>query len=160
LIALSVAVLAIAAAIFAFVALSASGNSPMQPLDGMKGMMMQDGRMQMQQAAEDVMIFLESEGEVPTGNQTEVLLKVVDKQTNTTMQGAEVIIGIEKGLPMTTMDMIGGMFSADERRDGTYAFPFTPESKGYYTVHTHVIPPGEQMHSMMENHADIVIIAE
>jgi hypothetical protein len=160
LIALSVAVLAIAAAIFAFVALSASGNSPMQPLDGMKGMMMQDGRMQMQQAAEDVMIFLESEGEVPTGNQTEVLLKVVDKQTNTTMQGAEVIIGIEKGLPMTTMDMIGGMFNADERRDGTYAFNFTPESEGYYTVHTHVIPPGEQMHSMMENHADIVIIAE
>jgi hypothetical protein len=160
LIALSVAVLAIAAAIFAFVALSASGNSPMQPLGGMEGMMMQGGRMQMQQAAEDIMIFLESEGEVPTGNQTEVLLKVVDKQTNTTMQGADVIIGIEKGLPITTMDMIGGMFSADERRDGTYAFPFTPESKGYYTVHTHVIPPGEQMHSMMENHADIVITAE
>jgi hypothetical protein len=161
LIALSVAVLAIASAIFAFIALSASRNSPMQPLGGLEGMMMmQGGRMQMQQAAEDIMIFLESEGEVPTGNQTEVLLKVVDKQTNTTMQGAEVIIGIEKGLPMTTMDMIGGMFSADERRDGTYAFPFTPESKGYYTVHTHVIPPGEQMHSMMENHADIVIIAE
>jgi hypothetical protein len=160
LIALSAAALAIAAAIFVFVALSASGNSLMQPMGGMEGMIMQGGRMQMQQAAEDVMIFLESEGEVPTGNQTEVLLKVVDKQTNTTMQGAEVIIGIEKGLPMTTMDMIGGMFSADERRDGTYAFPFTPESKGYYTVHTHVIPPGEQMHSMMENHADIVIIAE
>jgi FtsP/CotA-like multicopper oxidase with cupredoxin domain len=147
------------AAIFAFVALSASGNSLMQSMGGMEGIMMQDGRMQMQ-AAEDVMIFLGSEAEVPAGNQTEVVLKVVDKQTNTTMQGAEVIIGIEKGLPMTTMDMISGMFSAGERGNGTYAFTFTPESEGYYTVHADVIPSGEQMHSMMENHADNVIIAE
>lgn len=51
------AALAISAAIFAFVALSASGNSLMQPMDGMQGMM-QDGRMR--QAAEDVMIFLEA----------------------------------------------------------------------------------------------------
>jgi hypothetical protein len=160
LIAFSAAALAIAAAILAFVAFSASGNSLMQPMGGMEGMMMQDGRMQMQQAAEDVMIFLESEGEAPIENQTEVLLKVVDKQTNKTMQGAELIIGIEKGLPMTTMNMIGGMFSAGERGNGTYAFTFTLETEGYYTVHAHVIPPGEQMHSMMENHADIVIIAE
>jgi FtsP/CotA-like multicopper oxidase with cupredoxin domain len=157
LIALPAAALAIAA-IFAFVALSASGNSLMQPMGGMEGMM-QGGMMQMQ-AAEDVMIFLESEAEVPAGNQTEVVVKVLDKQTNRTMQGAEVIIGIEKGLPMTTMDMIGGMFSAGERGNDTYAFTFTPESEGYYTVHAHVIPPGEQMHSTMENHADIVIIAE
>jgi FtsP/CotA-like multicopper oxidase with cupredoxin domain len=130
----------------------------MQPMGGMEGIMMQDGRMRMQ-AAEDVMIFLESEAEVPAGNQTEVVLEVVDKQTNTTMQGAEVIIGIEKGLPMTTMDMIGKMFSAGERGNGTYAFTFNPKSEGYYTVHAHIIPPGKQMHSMMENHADIVIIA-
>jgi FtsP/CotA-like multicopper oxidase with cupredoxin domain len=148
----------LSAAILTLAALTASGNSLMQAMGGMQGMM-QDGRMQMQ-AAEDVMIFLQSEAEVPAGNQTEVVLKVVDKQTNTTMQGAQVIIGIEKGLPMTTMDMIGGMFSAGERGNGTYAFTFTPESEGYYTVHAHVIPPGEQMHSMMENHADIVIIAK
>ena len=55
------------AAIFAFVALSASGNSLMQSMGGMEGMMMQDGRMQMQ-AAEDVMIFLGSEAEVSAGN--------------------------------------------------------------------------------------------
>jgi hypothetical protein len=158
LIALSATVLAIAA-IFTLIALSASGNSLMQPMGGMEGMM-QDGRTQMQQAAEDVMIFLQSEAEASAGNQIEVVLKVVDKQTNKTMQGAEVIIGIEKGLPMTTMNMIGGMFSADERDNGTYAFNFTPESEGYYTVHAHIIPPGEQMHSMMENHADIVLIAE
>lgn len=64
------------------------------------------------QAPEDVMILLESEWKVPTGKQSEVVLKVVDKQTNSTMQGAEVVIGIEKGLPMTTMDMTGGMFNA------------------------------------------------
>ncbi len=61
---------------------------------------------------------------------------------------------------MTTMDMIGGMFSADERGNGVYAFTFTPESEEYYTVHAHVIPPGEQMHSMMENHVDIVMISQ
>lgn len=134
------------------------GVSLMQPFDGMITMM-EGGRMQMQ-APEDVMIFLESESQVPAGSQTEVVLKVVDKLTNATMQGAEVIIGIERGLPMTTMDMIGGMFNAAERGNGTYAFTFTPESGGYYTVHAHVIPPGEQMHSMMENHVDIVIISQ
>ncbi len=150
--------LAISAAIFTFVALSASGNSLMQAMGSMITMM-EGGGMQMQ-APEDVMIFLESQSYVPAGNQTEVVLKVVEKHTNMTMQGAEVIIGIEKGLPMTTMDMTGGMFGANERGNGTYYFTFTPESEGYYTVHAHVIPPGQQMHSMMENHADIVIIAE
>lgn len=152
------AALAISVAILTLVALSASGNSLMQSMGSMITMM-EGGGMQMQ-APEDVMIFLESQSEVPAGNQTEVVLKVVEKQTNMTMQGAEVIIGIEKGLPMTTMDMTGGMFSANERGNGTYYFTFTPESEGYYTVHAHVIPPGKQMHSMMENHADIVIIAE
>jgi len=125
----------------------------------MNGMMEVGGGMQMQ-APEDVMILLESEWKVPIGKQSEVALKVLDKQTNSTMQGAEVIIGIEKGLPMTTMDMTGDMFNAEEKGDGTYAFTFTPESEGYYTIHAHVIPPGEQMHSMMDNHVDLVIIAE
>lgn len=84
----------------------------------------------------------------------------VDKQINKTMQGVEVIMGIEKGLPMAKMTMISGMFSADERDNGTYAFTFTPESEGYYTVHAHVIAPSERMRSMMENHADTVIIAK
>lgn len=145
-------------AVFAFVALSASGNDGPQPFDGMTGMM-EGGRMQMQ-APEDVIILFESDWKVPTGKQSEVVLKVLDKQTNKTMQGAEVIIGIEKGLPMKTMDMIGGMFNAEERDNGTYAFSFTPESAGYYTIHAHVIPPGDQMHSMMENHADLVIMSE
>jgi FtsP/CotA-like multicopper oxidase with cupredoxin domain len=143
---------------FAFVVLAASGNNGMQLIGGMEGIMMQD--MMQMQAPEDVMILFESESQVPAGKQTQVVLKVLDKQTNATMQGAEVIIGIEKGLPMTTMDMIGGMFNAAEGGNGTYAFTFTPESKGYYTVHAHVVPPGEQMHSMMENHVDFVIISQ
>lgn len=147
------------AALFAFVALSASGNSLLHTMGGMEGMM-QGGGGGMMQAPEDVMILLESEAEVPAGKQTEVVLKVLDKRTNETVQGAEVIIGIEKGLPMTTMDMMGEMFSADERGNGIYAFIFTPESEGYYTAHAHVIPPGEQMHSMMENHVDVVIISK
>jgi hypothetical protein len=144
---------------FTFAVLVAGeNNSLLQLMGGMQGMM-QDGRMQMQ-APEDVMILFESESQVPAGRQTQVVLKVLDKQTNATVQGAEVLIGIERGLPMTTMDMIGGMFNAAESGNGTYAFTFTPESKGYYTVHAHVILPGEQMHSMMENHVDFVIISQ
>jgi hypothetical protein len=77
------------------------------------------------------------------------------------MPGAQVIIGIEKGLPMSTMDMTGGgMSNLVEKRHGTYAFAFMPESKGYYTIHAHVIPPNKQMHSMMENHADLIVLSK
>jgi hypothetical protein len=148
-------------AILALVILSANGNRNLQPFNGMMMEMMGGGMMQMQ-PPKDVLIELESDWKVPAGKQSEVVLKVLDKQTNETMQGgAEVIIGIEKGLPMKTMDMMGnGMFNAEERGNGTYAFTFTPESEGYYTIHVHVIPSGEQMHSMMENHADLVMMSE
>jgi hypothetical protein len=159
LIVLSISVVVATAAVFAFVASSASGNGGPQPFDDVMMQMMQGGMMQMQ-APEDVIILFESDWKVPTGKQSEVVLKILDKQTNETMQGAEVIIGIEKGLPMKTMDMTGGMFNAEDKGNGTYAFTFTPESEGYYTIHAHVIPPGEQMHSMMENHADLVIMSE
>jgi len=153
---LSIAGVAVAS-ILAFIALSASGNGGLQPLDGMSGMM-EGGRMQMP-VSKDVIILLESEYEMTAGEQSEVTLKVLDKQTNEPMQGEQVIIGIEKGLPMTTMDMIGGMFDASEKGNGTYSFVFTPESEGYYTIHAHVILPGKQMHSMMENHADLVMVS-
>lgn len=149
------------AAALAFALLSASGNSSalQQTFDGMMGMM-EGGRMQMQ-APEDVLILFKSEWEVSAEKQTQVGLKVLDRQTNATIQGAEVIIGIEKGLPMTTMNMMNrDMFNAEEKGKGTYAFTFTPESQGYYTIHAHVIPPGEQMYSMMKNHADFVIISK
>jgi hypothetical protein len=148
--------------VLSFMALSVSGNGyDLQlPFGGggmMEGMMMEGSRMQMP-APKDVIILLESEYEMTAQKQSQVTLKVLDKQTKEPMQGAQIIIGIEKGLPMTTMDMTGGgMFDAAEKGNGTYAFAFTPESKGYYTIHAHVIPPGKQMHSMMENHADLLI---
>jgi hypothetical protein len=151
--------------VFSFMALSASrnGGSLQMPfgsggmMGGGGGMMMEGGKMQMP-APKDVIILLESEYEIAAGKQSEVALKVLDKRTNEPAQGAQVIVGIEKGLPMTTMDMTGGgMFSATEKGNGTYAFAFTPESTGCYTIHAHVIPPGKQMHSMMENHTDLLI---
>lgn len=162
LIILSASAVAIAATALAFVALSASGDADylQQPFDGMTGMMEEEGNRMQMPASKDVIIMLESEYEISAGKQSEVSIKVLDKQTNKPMQGAQVIIGIEKGLPMRTMEMTGGMFNADERENGTYAFTFMPESKGYYTVHAHVIPPGKQMHSMMENHADLVIASQ
>jgi hypothetical protein len=161
-----VAVVIGAIVVFTFMALSVSGNGSGLQIpfgSGMMGeggelMMMEGDKMQMP-APKDVIIMLESEYEMTAGKQSEVTLKILDKQTNQPVQGAQVIVGIEKGLPMTTMDMTvgGGMFDAVEKGNGTYAFVFTPESKGYYTIHAHVIPPGKQMHSMMENHADLLI---
>jgi hypothetical protein len=151
-----------AVVVLAPMALSPSGVGGLQMPFGNSGMMeggmmmMKDDKMQMP-APKDVIILLDSEYEMPVGKQSQVILKVIDKQTNESMQGGQVIVGIEKGLPMTTMDMTGGMFSATEKGNGTYAFEFMPESKGYYTSHTHVIPPGKQMNSMMENHVDLLI---
>jgi hypothetical protein len=154
--------------VFIFMVLSASGNgdggsmqiSFSSGMMGGGGMMMEGAKMQMS-APEDVIIMLESEYEVTAGKQSEVTLQVLEKQTNKPVPGAQVIIGIEKGLPMSTMDMTGGgMFNAAEKGNGTYAFTFTPESEGYYTVHVHVIPPGKQMHSMMENHADLIVLSK
>jgi hypothetical protein len=149
---------------FIIMALSTSGNGGGLQIpfgSGIMGrggeMMMEGGKMQMP-ASKDVIMMLESGYEMTAGKQSEVTLKVLDKRTNEPVQGAQVIVGIEKGLPMSTMDMTGsGMFDAVEKGNGTYAFTFTPESKGYYTIHAHVIPPGKQMHSMMENHADLLI---
>jgi hypothetical protein len=146
------------AAVLAFAALSASGNGGPQPFDGMSGMM-EGGGMQMP-VSKDVIILLESEYEMAAGEQSEVTLKVLDKQTNEPIEGARVITGMEEGLPMTTMEMAGDMFDASGKGNGTYAFVFTPESKGYYTVHAHVVLPGKQMHSMMENHADLATVSK
>lgn len=126
----------------------------------MQSMMQGSSGMMTMQAPKDAIISLESNYEMPTGKQTEVVLKVLDKQTQKPMEGANVIIGIEKGLPMTTMDMTGSMFSASAIGNGTYTFPFTPQSSGYYTIHAHATPPGKQMHSMMENHVDLVISSQ
>jgi len=61
---------------------------------------------------------------------------------------------------MSMMDMMGRMFEAENIGDGKYLVKFTPNEKGYYTMHTHAIPPGKSMMSMMQNHMDIGIIAK
>ena len=72
---------------------------------------------------------------------------------------ANIPIMIERGSSMSTMDMMGQMLSAEEIGSGKYQIKFTTDKKGVYTLHTHVIPPGKSMMSMMSNHMDIGIIA-
>jgi hypothetical protein len=60
---------------------------------------------------------------------------------------------------MSMMDMMGGMIQAENIGSGQYQVKFTPTEKGYYTMHTHAIPQGKSMMSMMNNHMDIGIIA-
>lgn len=60
---------------------------------------------------------------------TMIALFHVDKQINKTMQGVEVIMGIEKGLPMAKMTMISGMFSADERDNAHMLLPLLQSQK-------------------------------
>lgn len=122
--------------------------------------------MMMTQEPKDVIIKVKSSQIVPAGMQSEIALLVLDKETQKPLIGARVLVGIERGASMTTMEMIGGsMFEAEEEKDkgkssGIYKVIFTPDGKGHYTIHTHVIPSGSSMHSMMDNHLDIGIIVE
>lgn len=116
----------------------------------------------MMNAPQDVIIKVESSPIIPVGKVSEIKLLVLDKNTQKPMTGAQVIIGTERGPAMTTMDMMGPMFQAQEQNKGSglYVVTFMPESKGIYTLHTHVVPPGEPMYSMMNNHMEIGIVAE
>jgi hypothetical protein len=117
----------------------------------------------MNQVPQNVIIKVKSSQIIPVAKESQVVLLVLDKNTGRPMTGAQVVIGMERGASMSTMDMVGGsMFDAKEQKgaSGLYLFGFTPDSKGYYTMHTHVIPPGESMDSMMDNHLDIGLIAK
>jgi hypothetical protein len=122
--------------------------------------------MMMNKEPKDVIIKTKSSQIVPVGKESEIALLVLDKNTGKPLTGAQVIIGIERGASMTTMEMMGSMFEAkEEDKDKSnssriYKVRFTPDSEGYYTIHTHVIPFGNSMHSMMDNHLDIGIIAK
>ena len=122
--------------------------------------------MMMTQEPKDVIIKVKSNQIVPAGMKSEIALLVLDKETQKPLTGAQVLVGIERGVSMTTMEMIdGSMFEAEEEKDkgkssGIYKVIFTPDSEGHYTIHTHVIPFGNSMHSMMDNHLDIGIIVE
>jgi flagellar basal body rod protein FlgG len=60
----------------------------------------------------------------------------------------------------TMMDMMQGMFEAENIGSGKYLVKFIPTKQGYYTMHTHVIPAGKSMMSMMNNHMDIGLISK
>jgi len=124
------------------------------------GSMMKSGNMMnmMSQIPQDVIVKVTSGQVTKAGKESKITLLVLDKDTKKPITNSQVIIGIERGASMTTMNMVGGMFNADDIGNGKYIVRFTPDSKGIYTMHTHVIPAGKSMHSMMNNHLDIGII--
>ncbi|MGI0008313.1 MAG: hypothetical protein ACRD92_01690 [Nitrosopumilaceae archaeon] len=127
------------------------------------GSMMGSGNMlssMMSQVPEDVIVKVLSAQKVSVGKEAEIILSVLDKESEKPMVDAKVIIGIERGSSMSTMDMMGGMFDAENIGSGKYVVRFTPDDSGIYTLHTHVIPSEKSIHSMMDNHMDIGIMAE
>jgi len=157
-----IAVLGVFATVSAF-AISSSGYSMNAMMDSNMGSMMKSGNMMsgmMSQIPQDVIVKVTSGQITKVGKETTITLLVLDKETKKPLPDADVIIGIERGASMTTMNMMDGMFKAEDIGNGKYIVRFTPDTKGYFTMHTHVIPDGKSMHSMMENHSDIGIIAK
>lgn len=75
--------------------------------------------------------------------------------SNLPVAGASVPIGFEKGsMPMSSMQMMGGMVNAREVEPGVYELRQIFTEAGHYIVHVHAIPPGRSMMDMMLNHAD------
>lgn len=128
----------------------------MGPMDGMMlGDSMED---MMNQEPQDVRIELKSgHGKVPVGKEAEIVLLVLDKETKEPLEGLEVLIHIERGSSMSSMEMMGDMFPAEDKGSGEYVVRFTPDEAGVYTIHTMVMLPRK---SMMDNHMDFSIIAE
>jgi len=114
----------------------------------------------MSDVPQDVIIKTKSSQAVFAGKPQSMTLLVLDKETKKPLTNAQVIVGIEKGAPMSTMNMIGPMFDAENIGNGKYLVKFALSEKGYYTMHTHVNPAGKSMHSMMLNHEDIGIVVK
>ncbi len=127
-----------------------------KPMSGMMGMC----STMMNTVPKDAVIRPMSSQVVTAGKQAEITVLVLDKKTNKPMNGADLPIMVERGPSMSSMDMVGQMFAAEEIGNGKYLIKFTPDKKGIYTMHTHVIPPGKSMMSMMNNHMDLGIIAK
>lgn len=158
-----IAVLGIFATASAFASIASSGYSMNSMMGSNMGSMMKSGNMMsgmMSQIPQDVIVKVTSGQITKVGKEATITLLVLDKKTEKPLSDAQVIIGMERGASMTTMNMMGGMFEAEEKGSGKYVVRFTPDSQGYYTMHIHVIPDGKSMHSMMENHLDIGIIAQ
>jgi len=152
----------VTASAFAYMSSYNYGMSSMMGTNGMGSMMKGNNMMSgmMSQIPEDVIIKVTSGQLTKVGKEAKITLLVLDKETKKPLSNADVIIGIERGASMTTMNMVGGMLNAEDIGNGKYIVRFTPDTKGYFTMHTHVIPDGKSMHSMMENHLDIGIIAK
>jgi hypothetical protein len=142
-------------------------DAVMERMDMMMGDMMgpmddimPDGSMEdiMNQEPQDVIIKVESgHGKVQVGKEAEIVLLVLDKETQEPMAGVQVVIGIERGSSMSSMEMMGDMFDAEDKGSGEYIVRFTPDDEGLYTIHTMVMLPDR---SMMDNHMDFSVIAE
>ena len=135
-----------------------STHNMMNSMGSMMGGNMMSGMMS--DSPQDVIIKAVSSQQVPIGKEAEVKLLVLDKNTKQSINNAQVIVGIEKGAPMSTMNMVTPMFEATNIGNGKYVASFTVDDSGYYTMHTHVILSGKSMHSMMQNHMDIGILAK
>ncbi|MBI5698552.1 MAG: FixH family protein [Thaumarchaeota archaeon] len=114
----------------------------------------------MNKAPKDVTIRSASSQLVKSGQEATITILVKDKATNKPLLDAQVPIMIERGPSMSTMDMMGSMIQAEEIGQGKYQVKFTPDKKGVYTIHTHVIPDGKSMMAMMNNHMDIGVLAK
>ena len=149
----------------AFASMS-SDNTNMYSMMGSNnvGSMTQMCQTMMNSVPQDVII--KATGQVAkVGKESKITLLVLDKKTNKPLANADVILHIEvapmTGMDkMTMMDMMERMSAAENIGSGKYLVKFTPTEKGYYTMHTHVIPDGKSMMSMMNNHMDIGIIAK
>ncbi len=150
----------------AFASMS-SDNTSMYSMMGSNemGSMTQMCQTMMNIIPEDVIIKATGQA-VKVGEESKITVLVFDKKTNKPLDNAEVILHIEKGAPMesmdkmTMMDMMQRMSTAENIGSGKYLVKFTSTEKGYYTMHTHVIPDGKSMMAMMNNHMDIGIIAK
>ena len=146
--------------------LSAYSESGQSMMTHNMGGMMDMCKSMMNSIPQDVIIKTISSQMVSVGEESSVTLLVVDKETGNPLDDANVILHIEKGGPMegminkTMMDMMGSMLEAENIGSGKYLIKVKADEKGYYTMHTHVIPPGKSMMSMMNNHMDIGIIAK
>ena len=137
-----------------------------QMMSNSMGSMMDMCQTMMNSIPQDVIMKTISSQVAKVGQESAITLLVLDKNTGNPMDNANVILHIEEGAPMesmkgkTMMDMMQRMFEAENIGAGKYLVKFTPTKQGYYTMHTHAIPPGQSMMSMMNNHMDIGIIAK
>ncbi len=147
-----------------YLSVYSESDQPMMTQNTMGGMMDMCQSM-MNSIPQDVIIKTTSSQVVKVGEESKFTLLVTDKKGNA-IDNADVILHIEYGAPMASMDkmsmmdMMGRMIQAENIGSGQYQVKFTPTEKGYYTMHTHAILQGKSMMSMMNNHMDIGIIAK